>query len=57
MERNVNVEGSPLKNYKTIGEGNFSQVLYAEAKSGKLVAVKKIKKSVKDKTAYELAKS
>ena len=29
---------------------------FAETKSGKIAAIKKVKKSVKDKTAYELAK-
>jgi serine/threonine protein kinase len=42
---------------KTIGQGNFSMVYLAENKSGKVAAVKKIKKSAKDKTAYELAKN
>ena len=41
---------------QTIGKGNFSEVFIAETKSGKKAAIKKVKKSAKDKTAYELAK-
>jgi hypothetical protein len=37
---------------KMVAEGNFSQVYYAESATGKIAAVKKVKKSVKDRTSY-----
>lgn len=52
----LTISGDPVTKLKTIGEGNFSQVFMAESKTGKIAAIKKVKKSAKDKTAYELAK-
>jgi serine/threonine protein kinase len=45
-----------LKNMKVIGEGNFSSVYRGIGPTGNPVAVKKVKKSTKDKTSYEIAK-
>ena len=52
----LSIYGEPVIKLKTVGQGNFSQVFIAETKSGKIAAVKKVKKSAKDKTAYELAR-
>jgi serine/threonine protein kinase len=52
----LSINGEQIIKQKVIGEGNFSQVFLAETKTGKVAAIKKVKKSVKDKTAYELAK-
>ena len=52
----LSIYGEPVTKLKTVGQGNFSQVFLATTKSGKLAAIKKVKKSAKDKTAYELAK-
>lgn len=52
----LTIQGETIVKQKVIGEGNFSQVFMAETKSGKVAAIKKVKKSAKDKTAYEMAK-
>jgi len=52
----LTISGDLVKSMKMVAEGNFSQVYFAETATGKTAAVKKVKKSVKDKTSYELAK-
>ena len=52
----LSLYGEPIIKMTIIGQGNFSEVYLAQSKSGKKAAIKKVKKSSKDKTAYELAK-
>jgi serine/threonine protein kinase len=48
----LNISGEAITKLKIIGEGNFSQVFFAETATGRTAAVKKVKKSGKDKTSY-----
>ena len=52
----LSLYGEPIIKMTIVGQGNFSEVYLAQSKSGKKAAIKKVKKSSKDKTAYELAK-